>query len=252
MRMAVLALGAVLLAGSVAVAQPAVAPPLADTRVGIDTLVREDIFAGFMGRDMARFAVGERNLESLLTIRPQDKAEIMAWQGGGQIFRAVLAREAGDAKEYRRLYAHGVDLNAQARALAPHAGGINAVIGGVAMLYADRLAPEDRAKAWDEAYAAYQDIKAGQYAIADKLPPHIRGELMAGLVQTAQRTGRQAEADETLDKMLVVTKGTPYEATALAWKADPKAAATSSLGCKSRHDAGRLAPTLAQLAAKPG
>ena len=33
---------------------------------------------------------------------------------------------------------------------------------------------------------------------------------------------------------------------------DPKAAATSSLGCKSCHDAGRLAPTLAQLAAKPG
>ena len=63
----------------------------------------------------------------------------------------------------------------------------------------------------------------------------------------AQRTGRQEEAALYVDKMLTLLQGTPYEATARQWKADPAAAASSNLTCKACHEPGRLAPTLARL-----
>jgi hypothetical protein len=53
-----------------------------------------------------------------------------------------------------------------------------------------------------------------------------------------------------LDKMLVLTQGTPYEAGAKLWKADAKVQANTSLGCKNCHDTGRLAPTLASINAR--
>ena len=42
--------------------------------------------------------------------------------------------------------------------------------------------------AWERAYRAYKTLYDQQGRILDKLPPHIRGELIAGLVQSAQRT----------------------------------------------------------------
>jgi hypothetical protein len=245
------ALLAVLMAGTVAAQAPA-EPPLNDVRLPVSTLVREDLFAGFMYRDMTRFARGEKNLATLLQTRPDSRPDILAWQGGSQVFKAVVAREAGNTAEYKRLHKQGFDTLAEAKKAGPAAPTVYAVTGGVMMLYADKLAPEDRAAAWDEGYKAYQFLWTAQGPIADKLPVHIRGELIAGVAQSAQRTGHGPEMTEALDRMLVLTQGTPYEATALAWKADPKSAAGSSLGCKSCHDMGRLAPTLARLDPKAG
>jgi hypothetical protein len=51
-----------------------------------------------------------------------------------------------------------------------------------------------------------------------------------------------------LDRMVSLLAGTPYEATAREWKADPARAATTRVTCKACHNPGRLAPTLASLA----
>ena len=112
-------------------------------------------------------------------------------------------------------------------------------------------APQDRPAAWERAWRGYSALYAQQGAILDRLPPHHRGEVMAGLVQSAQRSGRHAEAAAALERMLPLVKGTPYEATALQWKADPASAARSNLACKGCHDRGRLAPILAGMG-KPG
>jgi hypothetical protein len=82
-------------------------------------------------------------------------------------------------------------------------------------------------------------------ASVDKLPVHIRGELLAGLAQSAQRTGRADESEQFLDKMLELLKDTPYERAAQRWKDDPESAATSSIACKSCHSAGRLTARIA-------
>src|SRR5204863_7102074 len=128
--------------------------------------------------------------------------------------------------------------------------GTRAIVSGASqLLFADRLDKKESAAMWAKAYVNYQQVWKTQGAYADKLPPHLRGELMAGMVMTAQRTGRQAEADAALDKMLTLTKGTEYEDMAQQWKASPKMAPKTSLSCKNCHDDGRLGATLARLPA---
>ena len=46
---------------------------LSDSRFTVHTLVREDIFAGWMSDDMVRFERGEKNVQLLLEQRPGQK-----------------------------------------------------------------------------------------------------------------------------------------------------------------------------------
>jgi hypothetical protein len=244
---------AALLAGTATAAlapQPITNPPLDDTRVQISTLVREDLFAGILEKDMKRQAIGEANIEKLLASRPNDRAGLLAWKGGAELNRAALAREAGKKAEYRRHYDLAVAAFAEGDKAADANQGTRAIVSGASqLLFADRLDKKEAAAMWALAYDNYQQVWKVQGAYADKLPPHLRGELMAGMVMTAQRTGRQAEADAALDKMLVITKGGEYELMAQQWKDNPKVAPKTSLSCKNCHDDGRLGPTLARMAA---
>ena len=114
-------------------------------------------------------------------------------------------------------------------------------------MLADRLPEPHRASAWTDAYSNYSLLWQQQGAAIDKLPVHHRGEVLGGLVQSAQRTGRTEEMMKHLDRMLTLLQGTPYEATAQQWKANPASAATTKVTCKACHNPGRLAPTLASL-----
>ena len=40
-------------------------PPLSESRLTVHTLLREDVFAGFLSNDMTHFARAERNVEQL-------------------------------------------------------------------------------------------------------------------------------------------------------------------------------------------
>ena len=73
---------------TVAAAQ-SIEPPISDTRLTVHTLVREDIFAGFLDNDMNRFSRAERNIEALLKERPSEKANLLAWRAGAEMYRAV-------------------------------------------------------------------------------------------------------------------------------------------------------------------
>ena len=86
-----------------------------------------------------------------------------------------------------------------------------------------------------------------QGATIEKMPVHFKGEVLAGLTQSAQRTGRSDEAAQYLDKMLTVLADTPYEPLAKQWKADPASAATTNLTCKNCHAPGRLSNRLEAL-----
>jgi len=219
-------------------------PPLSDTRLTIHTLIREDIFAGFLTDDMERLARGEKNLETLLEKRPAAKSSLLAWKGGIAIHRAVLAHENNRADEFQRKYREALDLFSQAREIGSNDPGVAAVTGGVYAVFADRLPNEYRAAAWSQAYAAYQELWKQQGAVVDKLPVHMRGELLGGLAVSAMRTGRDEEAMRHLDKILAVLANTPYEPVAKKWKANPKAAADTSITCMTCHEQGRLAARL--------
>ena len=234
---------------SVAVAQSP-EPPLADTRLTVHTLVREDIFAGFLEDDMTRFARGEKNIQTLLEKRPNAKASLLAWKGGATLYRAVRAHEEKRPDEFQRLYKQTLDLFAEARQANPQDGGVDAVTGGSFAIFADRLPKEHRAAAWSQAYNSYSALWKQQAPIVAQLPVHLKGELLGGLAQAAQRTGRTDEAGQYLDKILEVLRDTPYESVAKKWKANPQAAASASITCMTCHDGGRLSARITSLGGK--
>ncbi|MFY9607114.1 MAG: hypothetical protein WAU45_00700 [Blastocatellia bacterium] len=231
---------------TVAAAQSA-QPPLSDSRFTVHTLLREDIFAGFLSDDMERFSRGEKNIELLLEQRPAQRANLLSWKGGAALYRAVRAHESNRPDEFQRYYRQALDLFAEAGKLNSGNDGVAAVTGGSFVVFADRLPKEYRAAAWSASYDNYQSLYKQQAPIVDRLPVHLRGEMLSGLAQSAQRTGRKEEAAQHIDKILAVLADTPYEPMAKKWKANPEAAATTSLTCMNCHDAGRLSARITAL-----
>ncbi len=221
--------------------------PINDTRLTIHTLVREDIFSGFLADDMERLSRGEKNIQLLLEKRPAAKAELLAWKGGATLYRGVRAYENNNMAEYRRNYQAALDLFSESKKLSSDNGGAAAVIGGSYVVLADRLPKENRESGWSQAYDNYMILWKLQAPVVDKLPVHIRGELLSGLAQSAQRTNKNQEMTEYLDKILDLLKGTPYESAAKEWKNNPQKAASSTITCRTCHDAGRLSARLAAL-----
>ena len=222
-------------------------PPLSDMRLAVHTLVREDIFAGFMANDMVRFARGEKNVEQLLKDRPDQRGNLLAWRGSAATYRAVLAHESGNNGEFLKYLEASRAAFAEAAKQTSGNEGAAAITGGTYAVFADRLPEPHRATAWADAYSNFSILWKQQGAAIDKLPVHHRGEVLGGLVQSAQRTGRTEEMAQHLDRMLTLMKGTPYEATAQQWKENPASAATTKVTCKACHNPGRLSSTLASL-----
>lgn len=231
---------------TVAAAQSA-QPPLSDSRFTVHTLVREDIFAGFLFDDMERFSRGEKNIELLLEQRPGQRGNLLAWKGGAALYRAVVAHEGNRADEFQRFYRQALDNFAEAAKLTSGNDGAAAITGGSFAVFADRLPKEYRAAAWSTAYDNYQALYKQQASVLDRLPVHLRGEVLTGLAQSAQRTGRKEEAAQHIDKILLVMADTPYEPMAKKWKANPDVAAKTSLTCMNCHDAGRLSARITAL-----
>jgi hypothetical protein len=222
-------------------------PPLSEARLTVHTLLREDVFAGFLANDMVRFARAERNIEQLFKDRPDQRGNLLAWKGGTTIQRAVLAHEAGNNDEFLKLLQATRAAFAEAAKQTSGNDGVAAITGGSYSVFADRLPEPHRATAWADAYANYALLWKQQGPAIDQLPVHHRGEVLGGLVQSAQRTGRTEEMAQHLDRMITLMQGTPYEATARQWKADPASAATTRVTCKNCHNPGRLSPQLTSL-----
>jgi tetratricopeptide (TPR) repeat protein len=223
-------------------------PPLADTRLTVHTLVREDIFAGFLQNDLTRLARAEKSLEQLLASRPNERASVLAWQGSIALTRAALANEAKQPERFRQQYRSALDLYAEAMTLGPDNVGVFAITGGTQTAVADRLPPAERAAGWELGYTAYQRLWKLQEPVIEKLPLHLKGEVLSGLAQTAQRTGRITEANTQIERMLALLPDTPYAARARQWKEDLATRTTTSLTCQTCHAPGTLVARMAEVA----
>lgn len=222
-------------------------PPIEDLRLPVAALVREDVFAGWRANDLERYARGEKNIDLLLEQRPDQRAELLAWKGGTRLYRGLLALESGKTDEFERCYQETLDHFAEAKKLGPRHPAVNAIVGGTFVLFGDRLPEKYRAAAWATGYENYQALWKLQGKAVDRLPLHIRGELLAGLAQSSERTGRHEELAEYLDKIIETLPDTGYERVAKVWKSDPAAAAKGNISCKSCHNEGRLQDRLAKL-----
>jgi hypothetical protein len=65
--------------------------------------------------------------------------------------------------------------------------------------------------------------------------------------QASYRTGRADEGAVYLEKIIELMPNTPYEPVAKKWKSNPETAAKGTITCMTCHDAGRLAPRMAEL-----
>jgi tetratricopeptide (TPR) repeat protein len=239
-----------LVAISAAVPAQAPEPPLADTRLTVHTLLREDIFAGFLQSDLTRLSRAEKNADLLLTSRPAERAEILAWQGGMALTRAALASEANQPDQFRQHYERSQSLFAEAMKLGPESVGVFAITGGSQISIADRLPAAERAAGWQLAYTAYQQLWKMQGQMIEKLPLHHKGEVLSGLAQTADRTGRSEEAAAQIERILTLLPDTPYATRARQWKDDPSGRAKSKLACQTCHGPGTLVARLAEVSKK--
>jgi len=234
---------------SAAVPAQAPEPPLADTRLTVHTLLREDIFAGFLQNDLTRLARAEKNAEQLLASRPADRAAVLAWQGSMALTRAAIAHEANQPDAFRQLYRRSQDLFSEAMKLGPENVGVFAITGGSQLAVADRLPDEERKAAWELGYTAYQQLWKMQEQIIEKLPLHHKGEVLSGLAQTADRTGRNEEAVAQIERILTLLPDTPYATRARQWKDDPAARAKTRIACQTCHGPGTLVARLAEVGA---
>jgi hypothetical protein len=196
---------------------------------------------------MERLARGEKSIEVLLEKRPSAKADLLAWKGSATMYRAVHEYENNRSAEFQQKYRLALDLFSEANQLQQGGGGVSAITGGTYVVLGDRLPKENRAAAWAQAYDSYRLLWKGQASAVDKLPVHLRGELLGGLALSAQRTGHTDEVTTYLDKIIELLPNTPYEPVAKQWKKDPKVAANSVITCMTCHDAGRLSARVATL-----
>jgi tetratricopeptide (TPR) repeat protein len=236
-----------LVAISVAVPAQAPEPPLADPRLTVHTLLREDSFAGFLQNDVARLSRAEKNAEALLASRPAERQAVLAWQGSMALTRAVLANEANQADQFRTLYRRAQDLFAGAMKAAPDNVGVFAITGGTQLSLADRLPAAEQQAAWELGYTAYQQLWKLQSQMIEKLPLHHKGEVLSGLAQTADRTGRTEEAAAHIERILTLLPDTPYADRARQWKDNPSGRARSKLACQTCHGPGTLVARLAEV-----
>jgi hypothetical protein len=221
-----------------------------DPRLSVHTIVREDVFAGFLENNFERLTQGEKKIDALLGQRADAKASLLAWKGGATLYRAVRAHEAKQPADFQRLYAEALDLFRQGREAGASLG-YSAVYGGTYATLGDRLPEAERAAGWKGAYEAYREIYKAQEKTVDKMPLHLKGELLAGLAMSAQRTGKTEEATQWTAKIIDSMPGTPYAARALTWKNKPELMSRTSLACQSCHEQGRLAARQAALAKQP-
>jgi hypothetical protein len=237
-----------LVAISAAVPAQAPEPPITDARLTVHTLLREDIFAGFLQGDVARMARAEKNADLLLASRPADRAAILAWQGSIALTRAAMASEAKQPDQFRQQYQRAQALFAEAMKLGPNDIGVFAITGGSQVSIADRLPADERKAGWELGYTAYQHLWKMQAQTIEKLPLHHKGEVLSGLAQTADRTGRRDEAAAGIERILTMLPDTPYASRARRWKDDPSQRATSKLACQTCHGPGTLVARLAEVA----
>ena len=102
--------------GAIAVAQSSESL-LNDSRLSIHTLLREDMFAGFLNDNMERLARGEKNLDLLMAKRPDQRANLLSWKGQAEFYRAVRSHETNQPGEFQTHYKNALDSFAEARKL---------------------------------------------------------------------------------------------------------------------------------------
>lgn len=75
----------------------------------------------------------------------------------------------------------------------------------------------------------------------------MKGEVLAGLAQSAQRTGRDAELAVQIERILTGLPDTGYARRAQQWKDDPSSRSQAKMTCQGCHAPGMLVARMAEV-----
>lgn len=220
---------------------------LAEQRLTLHWLVREDIFAGVLANDRARLEKGAQTLDTVAAFYPS--VEVHAWRAGVEMMRAIWAHEDGKPEDFRRHYSLAMTyFDATRNAADQKSAAIPEIFeGGIYVATADRLPENLRRGAWERCYLAYKKLNAMEAPRLDKLPLHMKGEVIAGLAVATQRTGRTEELPAALEAVQTKLAGSVYANAAKKWQADPASATKVRMACMTCHEPNTLAPTLERI-----
>jgi hypothetical protein len=202
--------------------------------------VREDLFAGYLNGNMRAFQRGERKLDELLAQKPNAPG-IRSWKLSAEFFRAVLLHEANDRQAFEERYQEVTSRFEDLRQQTPNSVGLLALYGGTIATLAHRLPVELQDAANRRATEMFLRLEELQQAEFDKLPLHHRGEVLAGIAQSAARSGQDDLARKYLTRIATTLPNTPYAAFAQMMLKDKNAMRTRRIACNSCHEPNRLA-----------
>ncbi|GAB4371149.1 MAG: hypothetical protein OHK0021_13830 [Bryobacter sp.] len=216
----------------------------AQQRLSVNWLVREDLFAGLLGNDRARLEAAVATLDQVAPFENQPR--VLAWRFAAEMMRAVWTHEDGKPTDFRRHYALAMTYIDQCRATAKGQDSILPPIfeGATYAVVADRLPENLRAGAWDISYQSYKALNQIEALRLERLPVHMKGEILAGLALATQRTNRTAELSAALEAVITRLPNTPYSRAAEAWRKNPESAAKVRIACLTCHEANTLGPLL--------
>jgi tetratricopeptide (TPR) repeat protein len=189
---------------------------------------------------MTRFERGVQKTQEYLNEDPTHP-DAVNWMGAVNIYRAVRAFASGDDKTGDRLFLQAIQQIDQAAAAQPQNVGIRATAGGTLMLFAGRLPERHYQTAVSKAREQYVALYKMQEAQIDFLPPHFKGEALAGMAEVEFRLGTRDAANGYLDKLIASMPNTRYAQLAESWRNAPERVTKKDrLVCQSCHEPGRL------------
>jgi tetratricopeptide (TPR) repeat protein len=215
--------------------------------VTVSQWVREDIFAGMLGNDLATFEKGMAKTRELLSVDPNND-EARAWLAGGQVYLATRTYKSGNPEKGSSQLAEAIG-NAH-QALAKKDPSAMRILAGSFVLNADRFPEEQKMALLKDGRSLFAMVRKQEDSRLDHLPEHFKAEVLAGQAQAAMRLGLQEEATKYLNEIVAKLPNTHYAATAEKWLADPASSSKSQLVCQSCHEPNRLANRLKAIAAK--
>jgi hypothetical protein len=197
-----------------------------------DFAVRADFFAGFRG-DKARFERAMARCDQELATNP-DHAEALVWRGGGLMFLAGTAFQAGDVQNGLDLWQRGLGEMNRAVALAPDNVGVR-IPRGATLFEVSRQAPPAQGAPLltlaleDYEHALRLQEKTGYFAT---LSAHAKGELLFGLAEGWARAGDATKARQYFTRLTSEAADSGRAPYATAWlDGKPPAQPGTCTGC---------------------
>lgn len=215
-------------AGTTVAHTQSLAPATAPAR--FDMAVRADFFAGF-GGDTQRFDRAMALCEKTLEGNP-GHAEAMVWHGGGLIFRAGTAFQAGDYAKGGELWSEGMTEMGKAVSLAPDNVGVRIPRAAVLIEASRNMPAPQAAPVLKLGVDDYERVLELQKSYMEKLSDHSRGELLFALADGWARLGDPVKARDYFTRLTTGAATSGRADYATAWL-DGKALPTAPrcVGC---------------------